>query len=98
VNEEGEALDLSPGGVRLRARDRLGTGDVVLCSVDVAGSEVDLKGLVVHTSGRKDGYCDVHVAWTNLSDDARDGLDRLLELQESVGQDGDARADGRHLN
>lgn len=92
VDEEGEAVDLSPGGVRLRAPDRLGTGDVVLCSVVVAGSEVDLKGLVVHTSGRRDGFCDVHVAWTNLSDAARDGLDHLLELQESVKPSGDSEA------
>lgn len=80
-----EAVDLSPGGVRLRAPDRLITGDVVLCWTD-SGSEaapVGLKGLVVQARAHRNETCDVHVAWTNLSPESGDLLNRLLTLHET---------------
>lgn len=81
-----EAVDLSPGGARLRARDRLMTGDVVLCWTDSAGGEdaVGLKGLVVQARAHRDETCDVHVAWTNLSPESGEELGRLLTLHDAA--------------
>ena len=80
-----DALDLSPGGVRLRAPDRLMTGDVVLCWTDSSdsGSTAGLKGLVVQARAHRNGMCEVHVAWTNLSPESSDELGRLLSLHDS---------------
>lgn len=80
-----ETVDLSPGGVRLRAPGSLMTGDVVLCSTDGDGSEVrvGLKGLVVQARKQDDRSCIVHIAWTNLSPEAREELSRLLTLHDA---------------
>ena len=81
-----DAVDLSPGGVRLRAPSRLMTGDVVLCSTDAGGVDatVALKGLVVQSRPQAGkGSCIVHVAWTNLSPEAGDELGRLLTFHDA---------------
>lgn len=79
-----KAVDLSPGGVRLHAPDRLMTGDIVLCWVDGGGDEfsVGLKGLVVRARSQDTRAGDVHVAWTNLSPESREELARLLTLHD----------------
>ena len=86
-----EAMNMSPGGVRLRAPQRLMTGDVVLFWVEpgVADSPVALKGLVVQATAHRNGACDVHVAWTNLSPASSDELARLLTIHDT-----ERRADG----
>lgn len=80
-----EAVDLSPGGVRLSGPDRLMTGDVVLCSMEPGGddSAAGLKGLVVQARAHRNGMCQVHVAWTNLSPESREELGRLLTLHDT---------------
>ena len=79
-----EAVNLSPGGVRMRAPERLMTGDVVLCWMDGGNgaSAVGLKGLVVQASTAANQMGDVHVAWTNLSAESGDELARLLTLHD----------------
>lgn len=79
-----EAVNLSPGGVRMRAPERLMTGDVVLCWMDGGNgaSAVGLKGLVVQASAPANEMGDVHVAWTNLSPESGDELARLLSLHD----------------
>lgn len=81
-----EAVDLSPGGIRLRAPSRLMTGDVVLFWTDDGGEDpaVGLKGLVVQGGPPRDGPCDAHVAWTNLSDESSAELARLLTLHDGA--------------
>lgn len=80
-----EAVDLSPGGVRLRGPDRLMTGDVVLCWMASGSrdSTAGLKGLVVQARARRNDMCDVHVAWTNLSPESGEELGRLLILHDT---------------
>lgn len=79
-----EAVDLSPGGVRLRAPAPLITGDVVLCWTDSDSetSTVGIKGLVVQARAHRNETCDVHVAWTNVSPQSGEELGRLLALHE----------------
>jgi len=80
-----EAVDLSPGGVRLRAPDRLMTGDVVLCWIDAGNGDATagLKGLVVQARRQQEEtLCNVHVAWTNLSPEATEELGRLLTVHD----------------
>lgn len=80
-----EGVDLSPGGVRFRARYGLDTGDVVLVTAALDGTdEVVFKGLVVQVARFDGGGVDeVHVAFTGLSADAQDDLARLLELHDT---------------
>lgn len=80
-----EGVDLSPGGVRFRARRGLDTGDVVLVSASLTGDDtVMFKGLVVQVTGLDgEGLDEVHVAFTTLSTDAQDGLARLLDLHDA---------------
>ena len=81
-----EAVDLSPGGVRFRARYGLDTGDVVLVTAALDGDdEVVFKGLVVQVA-RFDGngVDEVHVAFTGLSTVAQDDLARLLDLHDTA--------------
>lgn len=77
-----EAVNLSPGGVRLRAPQRLITGDVVLFWADSGGGDpaVGLKGLVVQATAHRNGSSDVHVAWTNVSPEGGEELARLLTV------------------
>ncbi|HET7489876.1 MAG TPA: PilZ domain-containing protein [Acidimicrobiales bacterium] len=76
-----ETVDLSPGGVRLRAGGLI-TGDVVLCSMTGPDGDLGLKGLVVATRPGTGGPPWAHVAWTNLSPDAVEQLGRLLSAHE----------------
>ncbi len=80
-----EAVDLSPGGVRLRAPDRLITGDVVLCWTHDGDGEtvIGLKGLVVQARAHRGEPSSVHVAWTSLSEESREELSRLLRLHDA---------------
>lgn len=80
-----DAVDLSPGGVRLRAPDRLITGDIVLCWSDNGGSDtvIGFKGLVVHSQSHRGDHSSVHIAWTNLSPESREELSRLLRLHDA---------------
>jgi hypothetical protein len=82
-----EGVDLSPGGVRFRSRNGLGTGDVVLVTAALNGDDaVVFKGLVVQVAGLEGGWVDeVHVAFTGLSTAAQDDLARLLELHDTSG-------------
>lgn len=84
-----EAMNLSPGGVRLRTPDRLITGDIVLCWTEDGGADtaVGFKGLVVQARPGGNGRCDVHVAWTNLSGESREELGRLLRRHDPSGAD-----------
>lgn len=78
-----EAVDLSPGGVRLRGVEMLNTGDVVLCWMgSQEPSRGCLKGLVVQVRPVNDGKADGHVAWTNLSAESVEELSRLLALHD----------------
>jgi hypothetical protein len=81
-----EAVDLSPGGVRFRARRGLDTGDVVLVSAALTnGDTVVFKGLVVQVAGfDASGLDEVHVAFTRLSSAAQDDLARLLDLHDTA--------------
>lgn len=80
-----EAVDLSPGGVRLRAPDQLITGDIVLCWTESGDGDtaVGFKGLVVQARTQRHDVSFVHVAWTNLSPDSREELGRLLTLHDA---------------
>jgi hypothetical protein len=80
-----EGVDLSPGGVRFRARQGLDTGDVVLVTAELtAGDTAVFKGLVVQVLGLDgDSVTEVHVAFTGLSGGAQDDLARLLELHDT---------------
>ena len=80
-----QAVDLSPGGVRLRAPDRLITGDIVLCWSDSADGDtaIGFKGLVVQARSQRDETCHAHVAWTNLSHESREELARLLNVHDT---------------
>lgn len=84
-----EAVNLSPGGVRLRAPDRLLTGDIVLCwtATDGSGTAIGFKGLVVQARPGPDGTSDAHVAWTTLSGESREELARLLRLHDATAAD-----------
>lgn len=83
-----EVMNLSPGGVRLRAPDRLITGDIVLCwAATDADTAIGFKGLVVQARPGSNGMSDAHVAWTNLSGESRDELGRLLRQHEGIGAD-----------
>jgi hypothetical protein len=84
-----EAVDLSPGGVRLRAPDRLITGDIVLCWTDTGDGDtaIGFKGLVVQARPGRGERSHVHVAWTNLSDESRDELSRLLAVHDDADQE-----------
>jgi len=78
-----EAVDLSPGGVRLRGVEMLHTGDVVLCWMGSSEpSRGCLKGLVVQVRPLPDQMADVHVAWTNLSAESVEELARILVLHD----------------
>lgn len=86
-------VDTSPGGVRLRAPDRLITGDIVLCWMDGGGggATARLKGLVVQASTQHKRTCEAHVAWTSLTPESGAELDRLLSRHdpehETAGRD-----------
>ncbi|MGQ0520375.1 MAG: PilZ domain-containing protein [Actinomycetota bacterium] len=84
-----EAMNLSPGGVRLRAPDRLITGDIVLCWTDTDGGDtaIGFKGLVVQARPGPNGMSDAHVAWTTLSGESREELGRLLRQHDATGAD-----------
>lgn len=75
-----EAVDLSPGGVRLRVPDDLMTGDIVLCWMDNGNGDtaIGFKGLVVQARSQRHELCHVHIAWTSLSEESREELGRLL--------------------
>jgi hypothetical protein len=79
-----ETMDMSPGGVRLRAPDRLMTGDVVLCwtQSDDGEAATGIKGLVVQSRNQHDRTSEVHVAWTNLSPESGEEIGRLLTLHD----------------
>jgi hypothetical protein len=89
-----EGVDLSPGGVRFRARHGLDTGDVVLVTASLSGEDsVVFKGLVVQVAGIEgDGLDEVHVAFTGLSTDAQDDLARLLDLHDTGAYESTATA------
>ncbi|HET7653518.1 MAG TPA: PilZ domain-containing protein [Acidimicrobiales bacterium] len=82
-----EAVDLSPGGVRFRARHGLDTGDVVLVTAALTDDDaIVFKGLVVQVVGLDhDSVSEVHVAFTGLSSAAQDDLARLLDLHDADG-------------
>ncbi|HEX9681889.1 MAG TPA: PilZ domain-containing protein [Acidimicrobiales bacterium] len=79
-NVETRAIDLSSGGVQLHVDDMtFGTGDVLLTIFRLEGIEVDCKGLVVTSRPAPEGagrY--LHVAFTGMSSDNRDGLIEVL--------------------
>ncbi|MGH9178582.1 MAG: PilZ domain-containing protein [Acidimicrobiales bacterium] len=89
-----DVVDLSPGGVRLRCGG-LVTGDVVVCSVDGPDGDLRLKGLVVQNRVASGGAPFVHVAWTDVSPAAMEGLGRLLDQHEAAGAPGAPPASGR---
>lgn len=80
-----EAVDLSPGGARLRAPKQLMTGDVVMCWIDSGSgdSTTAVKALVVQSESDGEEMCDVHVAWTNLSAESEQELGRLLAQHDT---------------
>lgn len=82
-----EAVNLSPGGARLRAPEQLTTGDVVMCWIDSGNGDfpAGVKALVVQAESHRADMCDVHVAWTNLSVESEQQLKRLLVQHDSEG-------------
>jgi len=80
-DEDVTSLDVSAGGVLLRADNRLGVGDVLSLEFELAGFALGLKGLVVaaRDAGRDGGDRYVHVAFTGLGADRLASLSRLLD-------------------
>ena len=81
--EEVASVDLSLGGVLVRADDRLGVGDVLVLDFPVADLSLGLRGLVVSVrsvAGDPDPDARyVHVAFTGLSPERLDLLCRYVE-------------------
>lgn len=74
-------VDISSGGVRLRAPAQLSVGDVVELEIQAPhGIEVALQGLVVQLTGEgRERHA--HVAFDSLSASAADLLTELLEVE-----------------
>ena len=75
-----EAIDLSPGGIRLRCAGELKEGDLVLTTLNMTGEDLGLKGRVVRAST---ALHLAHIAFLNLSERSREQLDAVLSLRDT---------------
>jgi hypothetical protein len=81
-DEEVPSVDLSAGGMLLRADGRLAVGDVLSLELELAGFSLAFRGLVVAVREASGDDRFVHVAFTGLSPDRLATLADLLESWE----------------
>jgi hypothetical protein len=83
IDTDVHVVDLSPGGLRLRAPKGLDGGDVVELTFTVGEMKIPVRGLVVYTTTSDKGDRHGHIAFTGLGDDALVALGRLLDTADS---------------
>ena len=74
-----EVVDVSLGGVRITANDRLDVGNVVELTVDEGQEQLTLSGLVVATSPQRSRPRYAHIAFTRLQPSTVERIGALVD-------------------
>jgi len=80
VDEDVQVLDLSLGGLRIAAPDRLQVKDVVELTMQSDATPLTLRGLVVGTTAGRTGVSYGHIAFTGLGAFGLERVGHLLEV------------------
>lgn len=84
VDDDVEIIDLSMGGVRITAPERLDVGDTVELSVLEADEALTLSGLVVSTRTSGDDGRYGHIAFTRLGPTTLERIGHLIDVHENA--------------
>ena len=80
VDQDVRVVDLSLGGVRIAAPDRLQVKDVVELTLPSDPGPLTLRGLVVGTTASRTGVSFGHIAFTGLGAFGLERIGHLLEV------------------
>lgn len=84
VDDEVEIIDLSMGGVRITAPERLDVGDTVEISVHDENDTLTISGLVVSTRTSGDDGRYGHIAFTRLGPSTLERIGHLIDVHENA--------------
>jgi hypothetical protein len=81
--QDAEVVDLSMGGIRITARERLDVGNVVEIVVGEGSDELTLSGLVVATTPQRARTRYAHIAFTRLESSTLERIGALVDAHAS---------------